>query len=142
MVSLCSEFLDAGTDTTSTALQWIMTSTALQWIMANLIKYPRVQTNLYEEIHGIVGPSPQLEGKNEKEVMVMIKEEDLLRMCYLKSVILEGLSATTDLFDVTRRREIKMMPFGGREEDLFDTSLGVASLFSWQIWFGILKGVL
>ncbi|KAG5559077.1 hypothetical protein RHGRI_008855 [Rhododendron griersonianum] len=82
MVSLCSEFLDAGTDTTSTALQWIM---------ANLVKYPRVQTKLYEEIHGIVGPSPQLEGKNEKEVIVMIKEEDLQRMCYLKFVVLEGL---------------------------------------------------
>ena len=33
MVSLCSEFLDAGTDTTSTALQWIM---------ANLVKHPRI----------------------------------------------------------------------------------------------------
>ncbi|KAG5559082.1 hypothetical protein RHGRI_008860 [Rhododendron griersonianum] len=55
MVSLCSEFLDAGTDTTSTALQWIM---------ANLVKYPHVQTKMYEEIHGIVGPSPQLGEKN------------------------------------------------------------------------------
>ncbi|KAI8565305.1 hypothetical protein RHMOL_Rhmol03G0248700 [Rhododendron molle] len=80
MVSLCGEFLDAGTDTTSTALQWIM---------ANLVKYPHVQTKLYEEIHGIVGPSPQLGEKNES--MVMIKEEDLQRMPYLKSVVLEGL---------------------------------------------------
>ncbi|KAG5559088.1 hypothetical protein RHGRI_008866 [Rhododendron griersonianum] len=80
MVSLCSEFLDAGTDTTSTALQWIM---------ANLVKYPHVQTKVYEEIHGIVGPSPQLGEKNEN--MVMIKEEDLQRMPYLKSVVLEGL---------------------------------------------------
>ncbi|XP_058206480.1 cytochrome P450 89A2-like [Rhododendron vialii] len=80
MVTLCSEFLDAGTDTTFTALQWIM---------ANLVKYPHVQTKVYEEIHGIVGPSPQLGEKNKN--MVMIKEEDLQRMPYLKSVVLEGL---------------------------------------------------
>ncbi|KAI8565299.1 hypothetical protein RHMOL_Rhmol03G0248100 [Rhododendron molle] len=82
MVSLCSEFLNGGTDTTSVALQWIM---------ANLVKYPQVQTKLYEEINGILGPSPQLREKNEKEGMVMIKEEDLQRMPYLKSVVLEGL---------------------------------------------------
>ncbi|KAG5559083.1 hypothetical protein RHGRI_008861 [Rhododendron griersonianum] len=58
MVSLCSEFLDAGTDTTSTALQWIM---------ANLIKYPRVQTNLYEEIHGIVAHRPNSKGRTRKK---------------------------------------------------------------------------
>ncbi|KAH7855844.1 hypothetical protein Vadar_029593 [Vaccinium darrowii] len=81
MVSLCSEFLNAGTDTTTTALQWIM---------ANLVKYPHVQTKLYEEINGIVGPSPQLREKND-EVMVIINEEDLHRMPYLKSVVLEGL---------------------------------------------------
>ncbi|KAG5559078.1 hypothetical protein RHGRI_008856 [Rhododendron griersonianum] len=74
-VSLCSEFLNEGTDTTSIAMQWIM---------ANLVKYPHVQTKLYEEINGIVGPSPQLREKNEKEVMVMIKEEDLQRIAVLK----------------------------------------------------------
>ncbi|KAK3020334.1 hypothetical protein RJ639_046546 [Escallonia herrerae] len=37
MVSLCSEFLNAGTDTTSTALQWTM---------ANLVKYPETQGRL------------------------------------------------------------------------------------------------
>ncbi|KAH7854399.1 hypothetical protein Vadar_013357 [Vaccinium darrowii] len=82
MVSLCSEFLNAGTDTTSTALQWIM---------ANLVKYPHVQTKLYEEITSIVGPSPQFREKNEKANMVMINEDDLQRMPYLKSVVLEGL---------------------------------------------------
>ncbi|KAJ8431344.1 hypothetical protein Cgig2_033186 [Carnegiea gigantea] len=34
LISACSEFLTAGTDTTSTALQWIM---------ANLVKYPDIQ---------------------------------------------------------------------------------------------------
>ncbi|XP_034710717.1 cytochrome P450 89A2-like [Vitis riparia] len=71
IVSLCSEFLGAGTDTTSTALQWIM---------ANLVKYPHIQVKLFEEIMGVVGVG-------EKEV----KEEDLQKMPYLKAVILEGL---------------------------------------------------
>nr|XP_010941087.1 cytochrome P450 89A2 [Elaeis guineensis] len=71
MVSLCSEFLTAGTDTTSTALQWIM---------ANLVKHQGIQAKLLEEIERVVG-------KDEKE----IKEEDLQRMPYLKAVILEGL---------------------------------------------------
>ncbi|CAK7357282.1 unnamed protein product [Dovyalis caffra] len=71
IVSLCSEFLDAGTDTTSTALQWIM---------ANLVKYPHIQEKLFEEIQGIVDA-----GEEE------IKEDDLHKMPYLKAVILEGL---------------------------------------------------
>ncbi|KAK8628060.1 hypothetical protein V6N13_063772 [Hibiscus sabdariffa] len=71
MVSLCSEFLNAGTDTTSTVLQWIM---------ANLVKYPDIQEKLFMEIKGVVG-----EGEEE------VKEEDLQKMPYLKAVILEGL---------------------------------------------------
>ncbi|KAJ9678349.1 hypothetical protein PVL29_020503 [Vitis rotundifolia] len=71
MISLCSEFLDGGTDTTSTALQWIM---------ANLVKHPHIQRKLFEEINGVVG-----EGKEE------VEEEDLQKMPYLKAVILEGL---------------------------------------------------
>ncbi|XP_065854161.1 cytochrome P450 89A2-like [Euphorbia lathyris] len=72
IVSLCSEFLDAGTDTTSTALQWIL---------ANLVKYSYIQDKVFEEILGVVG-------SNKKEE---IKEEELERMPYLKAVILEGL---------------------------------------------------
>ncbi|KAK7858455.1 cytochrome p450 89a2 [Quercus suber] len=71
MVSLCSEFLNAGTDTTSTALEWIM---------ANLVKYPQIQERLFMVIKGVVGDG-------EKTV----KEEDLNKMPYLKAVILEGL---------------------------------------------------
>ncbi|XP_019081367.1 cytochrome P450 89A2 [Vitis vinifera] len=71
MVTLCSEFLSAGTDTTSTALQWIM---------ANLVKAPHIQARLFEEISGVVG-----EGEEE------VKEEDLQKMPYLKAVVLEGL---------------------------------------------------
>ncbi|XP_020114922.1 cytochrome P450 89A2-like [Ananas comosus] len=70
IVSLCSEFLSAGTDTTATALQWIM---------ANLVKRPDIQTKLYEEIERVV----------EKDAVV--REEDLQWMPYLKAVVLEGL---------------------------------------------------
>ncbi|KFK33248.1 hypothetical protein AALP_AA6G350000 [Arabis alpina] len=63
IVSLCSEFLDAGTDTTATALQWIM---------ANLVKNPDIQERLHEEVKG------------EKEIEVE-------KMPYLKAVVLEGL---------------------------------------------------
>ncbi|XP_059433988.1 cytochrome P450 89A2-like [Corylus avellana] len=72
MVSLCSEFINAGTDTTATALQWIM---------ANLVKYPHVRERVLGEIKGVVV------GDGEKEV----KEEDLNKLGYLKAVVLEGL---------------------------------------------------
>ncbi|XP_010494388.1 PREDICTED: cytochrome P450 89A2 [Camelina sativa] len=71
LVSLCSEFLTGGTDTTATALQWIM---------ANLVKYPDIQERLHEEIKSVVG-------EEAKEV----EEEDVEMMPYLKAVVLEGL---------------------------------------------------
>ncbi|GMH20699.1 hypothetical protein Nepgr_022540 [Nepenthes gracilis] len=71
MRSLCSEFIDAGTDTTSTALQWIM---------ANLVKQPAVQARLFDEINGVV------EAEAEE-----VREEDLGKIPYLRAVILEGL---------------------------------------------------
>ncbi|KAJ8537010.1 hypothetical protein K7X08_035411 [Anisodus acutangulus] len=77
MVSLCSEFLSAGTDTTSTALQWIM---------ANLVKNPSIQEKLYQEIVSVVGGNEQ-----SKLTDVVVKEEDLQKIPYLKAVILEGL---------------------------------------------------
>ncbi|EEF38408.1 cytochrome P450 89A2 [Ricinus communis] len=71
MVALCNEFLNAGTDTTSTALQWVM---------ANLVKYPYIQEKLFMEIKSVVA-----DGEEE------VKEDDLQKMSYLKAVILEGL---------------------------------------------------
>ncbi|XP_022718644.1 cytochrome P450 89A2-like [Durio zibethinus] len=71
IVSLASEFLNGGADTTSTALQWIM---------ANLVKYPYIQDKLVLEIKGVVG--------DEEE---KVREDDLPKMPYLKAVILEGL---------------------------------------------------
>ncbi|KAJ9179798.1 hypothetical protein P3X46_008119 [Hevea brasiliensis] len=71
LVSLCSEFLNAGTDTTSTVLQWIM---------ANLVKYPQIQEKVFMEIKEVMR-----DGEEE------VEEEDLQKMPYLKAVILEGL---------------------------------------------------
>ncbi|CAL9167796.1 unnamed protein product [Musa hybrid cultivar] len=71
IVSLCSEFLSAGTDTTATALQWIM---------AHLVKDQHVQRKLFDEIKAVAGAQAE-----------EIREEDLQRMPYLKAVILEGL---------------------------------------------------
>ncbi|KAJ9564007.1 hypothetical protein OSB04_009167 [Centaurea solstitialis] len=81
MVGMCSEFLTTGTDTTSTALQWIM---------ANLVKHPDVQSKLYDEIVSIVGPPPWPPLSGEEPVST-IKEEDVQKMAYLKAVVLEGL---------------------------------------------------
>ncbi|KDP42498.1 hypothetical protein JCGZ_00295 [Jatropha curcas] len=72
IVTLCDEFFNGGTESTSTALQWIM---------ANLVKYPHIQEKLFMEMKMVVG--------NEEEEH--IKEEDLHKMKYLKAVILEGL---------------------------------------------------
>ncbi|CAN0830230.1 Cytochrome P450 89A2 [Linum grandiflorum] len=151
--SLCNEFLNAGTDTTSNVLHWIM---------ANLVKYPHLQTKLFDEIKSLV--------VGETRTTTEIKEEDLQKLPYLKAVVLEGLrlhppgnlllphavTSTAELgvggytvpkdaivnfmvaeigrdpeawedpmsfkperfleettsFDITSRKEIKMMPFG------------------------------
>ncbi|XXG76956.1 hypothetical protein AAC387_Pa08g1208 [Persea americana] len=71
MVSLCTEFLNAGSDTTSTSLQWIM---------ANLVKHQDMQDKLVEEMDRVVG-------KEAEEVTA----EHLDRLLYLKAVVTEGL---------------------------------------------------
>ncbi|GLJ52206.1 hypothetical protein SUGI_1110490 [Cryptomeria japonica] len=70
LVTLCSEFLNAGTDTTSTTLQWAM---------ANLVKDEGIQSRLYEEIVSVVGKERAVE------------EEDLSKMVYLEAVVKETL---------------------------------------------------
>ncbi|KAI3876074.1 hypothetical protein MKW92_039154 [Papaver armeniacum] len=76
MVSLCSEFLNGGTDTTSTTLQWVM---------ANLVKYQEIQSKLFDEIKNL--EQSRSEDSNDGE----IQEEDLKKLPYLRSVVLEGL---------------------------------------------------
>ncbi|MCE3214762.1 hypothetical protein HAX54_053265 [Datura stramonium] len=156
IVSLCGEFLGAASDTTSTALQWIM---------AYLVKYPAIQEKLYKEIVSKIARATE---STEENSIKLITEEDLRKLSYLKAVILEGLRrhppshfllphrvteemelngyvipknaiiyfmaremgldpnvwedpmefkperflVDGDEFDITRSREIKMMPFG------------------------------
>uniref|UniRef100_A0A0D9XHQ1 Cytochrome P450 n=1 Tax=Leersia perrieri TaxID=77586 RepID=A0A0D9XHQ1_9ORYZ len=67
---LCSEFLSAGTD---------IPSSALQWTMAELVKNPAIQNKLYSDIKAVTGGS----GK--------VSPEDLHKLPYLKAVVLESL---------------------------------------------------
>ncbi|CAL4997265.1 unnamed protein product [Urochloa decumbens] len=69
MVSLCSELLAGGTDSTVAVMQWTM---------ANLVAHPEMQAKLRAEIRGVTGG-------------VAIEEEHLPRMPYLRAVVLEGL---------------------------------------------------
>ena len=57
IVTLCSEFFTASTDTTSTALQWIL---------GYLVKYPRIQEKLFIEIKWVIG-----------DIKLELKEDDL-----------------------------------------------------------------
>uniref|UniRef100_A0A0E0CHR3 SEC63 domain-containing protein n=1 Tax=Oryza meridionalis TaxID=40149 RepID=A0A0E0CHR3_9ORYZ len=66
IIALCSEFLNAGTDTTVTLVEWIM---------AELVNRPDIQAKVHDEVRR----RPEL------------TEADLQAMPYLKAVVLEGL---------------------------------------------------
>ncbi|KAM0851253.1 hypothetical protein ACQ4PT_052542 [Festuca glaucescens] len=70
LVSLISEFLGAGTESTAAALEWTM---------ANLVKRPDLQRKLRVEIDAVACT----EG--------VIEEAELSRMPYLRAVVLESL---------------------------------------------------
>ncbi|KAF8678598.1 hypothetical protein HU200_046216 [Digitaria exilis] len=89
----CSEFLDAGTDTTSTELEWIM---------AELVKNPSIQEKLYNEIKATID--------DDKEE---VSEEDLHKMPYLKAVILEGLRKHPPAHFVLPHKAAEDMEIGG-----------------------------
>lgn len=69
IVTLCSEFLNGGTDTTATAIEWAI---------ARFIERPAIQSRLYKEIKSVVG---------EKKV----DEKDIEKMPYLNAVVKELL---------------------------------------------------
>eukprot|EP01018_Ginkgo_biloba_P016804 Gb_26507 [translate_table: standard] len=69
LVTLCSEFLNGGTDTTAAALEWAM---------AHLVLDSRVQAKVYEEIVAVVGNKA-------------VEETDVDRMPYLNAVVKETL---------------------------------------------------
>ncbi|XP_073306069.1 cytochrome P450 77A2-like [Primulina huaijiensis] len=70
LVTLCSEFLNGGTDTTGTAIEWAV---------VRLIENPKIQSRLYEEIKSTVG-------ENKK-----VDEKDIEKMPYLNAVVKELL---------------------------------------------------
>ncbi|KAJ4720638.1 Cytochrome P450 [Melia azedarach] len=69
LVTLCSEFLNGGTDTTGTAIEWGI---------AQLIANPNIQAKLYDEIKHTVGDRK-------------VDEKDVEKMLYLQAVVKELL---------------------------------------------------
>lgn len=70
IVTLCSEFLNGGTDTTGTALEWAI---------ARLIENPEIQSKLYEEIKSTAGDRKVDEKDVEKTVYLNAVVKELLR---------------------------------------------------------------
>ncbi|KAJ1695302.1 hypothetical protein LUZ63_012000 [Rhynchospora breviuscula] len=71
IVNLCSEFINAATETTSTVLEWIM---------ANLVKHQVIQEKLFNGTRQFTKKGDQY-----------VEMENLKHIPYLKAVILEGL---------------------------------------------------
>ncbi|KAL0736603.1 hypothetical protein Bca4012_012813 [Brassica carinata] len=69
LVTLCSEFLNAGTDTTGTAIEWGI---------AQLITNPKIQSRLYDEIKSTVGDRT-------------VDEKDLDKLVFLQAFVKEVL---------------------------------------------------
>lgn len=69
LVTLCSELLSAGTDTTSTALEWAM---------LRMVMHPDIQETLYQEICGVCGDRK-------------VEEKDIENLPYLNAVVKETL---------------------------------------------------
>ncbi|KAI3706027.1 hypothetical protein L1987_76280 [Smallanthus sonchifolius] len=69
IVTLCSEFLNGGTDTTATAVEWAI---------ARFIETPAIQSRIYDEIKSVAG---------ERKV----DEKDIEKMPYLNAVVKELL---------------------------------------------------
>ncbi|KAL2539815.1 Cytochrome [Abeliophyllum distichum] len=69
IVTLCSEFLNGGTDTTGTAIEWAI---------GRMIENPEIQSRLYDEIKSTVGDRK-------------VDEKDVEKMPYLSAVVKELL---------------------------------------------------
>ncbi|CAN4096115.1 unnamed protein product [Withania somnifera] len=91
LVTLCSEFLNGGTDTTATAIEWAI---------ARIIENPSIQSRLYEEIRNICG---------EKKM----DEKDIEKMPYLNAVIKELLRKHPPTYMSLTHAVIKPAKLGG-----------------------------
>ncbi|KMS98162.1 hypothetical protein BVRB_4g094900 [Beta vulgaris subsp. vulgaris] len=70
IVTLCSEFINGGTDTTATAIEWAM---------ARLIENPAMQERLHDEIRAAVGSRPVQEGDLDNLPYLHAFVKELLR---------------------------------------------------------------
>ncbi|CAH8306916.1 unnamed protein product [Eruca vesicaria subsp. sativa] len=70
IVTLCSEFLNGGTDTTGTAIEWGI---------AQLIANPEIQSRLYDEIRSTAGERSVEERDVDKMVFLQAFVKELLR---------------------------------------------------------------
>ncbi|KAI8030502.1 hypothetical protein LOK49_LG01G00405 [Camellia lanceoleosa] len=70
IVTLCSEFVNGGTDTTGTAIEWAI---------AQMIENPDIQSRLYDEIRSTVGDRKVNERDAEKMVYLNAVVKELLR---------------------------------------------------------------
>uniref|UniRef100_A0A0E0IV14 Cytochrome P450 n=1 Tax=Oryza nivara TaxID=4536 RepID=A0A0E0IV14_ORYNI len=96
IVTLCSEFPNAGTDTTSTGLQWIM---------AELVKNPAVQEKLYAEIKATCGGDGELLERS-------VRDKDN-KMPYLNAVVMEGLRKHPPSHTLLPHKAAEDMDVGG-----------------------------
>lgn len=93
LVTLCSEFLNGGTDTTGTAIEWAI---------ARMIENPDIQTKLYEEIKGVVGDRK-------------VDEKDMEQMPYLNAVVKELLRKHPPTYFSLTHAVIEPAKLGGHD---------------------------
>ncbi|CAN6980981.1 unnamed protein product [Brassica rapa subsp. trilocularis] len=70
IVTLCSEIVSAGTDTSATTLEWAL---------LHLVTDQNIQEKLYEEVVGVVGKHG------------VVEEDDVAKMPYLEAIVKETL---------------------------------------------------
>ncbi|KAF3571647.1 hypothetical protein F2Q69_00063518 [Brassica cretica] len=70
IVTLCSEIVSAGTDTSATTLEWAL---------LHLVTDQNIQEKLYEEVVGVVGENG------------VVEEDDVAKMPYLEAIVKETL---------------------------------------------------
>ncbi|KAJ9175397.1 hypothetical protein P3X46_013959 [Hevea brasiliensis] len=91
LVTLCSEFLNGGTDTTATAVEWGI---------AQLIDNPNVQAKLYNEIKQTVGDRK-------------VDEKDVEKMGYLQAIVKELLRKHPPTFFLLTHAVTEATTLGG-----------------------------
>lgn len=91
LVSLCSEFINGGTDTTATVLEWGI---------AQLIQNPNIQSKLFDEIKSTVGDRT-------------VEEKDVEEMKYLQAIVKEVLRKHPPTYFLLTHAATKATTLGG-----------------------------